>query len=567
MINLRDYQEECILEIAKAYKNKTNRQLISLPTGTGKTCIFSSLAKRLNTKTLILAHRDELLDQAIDKFKIIWPGVNVGKVKAEQNEFDKQVVVASVQSICRDNRLEEARKQGFKLCVIDEAHHAVSNSYLKVVKELGFLDTAKEKLLVGVTATPERLDKIALGELFQKIVFERTIASMIRGDYLADLRGIRIQTKTDISKVGVSQGDFQIDALASVVDTEDRNNIIVKSYQEKAPGLKSIAFCVNIEHSKHLAEEFNTAGIKAAAVWGDMDKDERKAILKLFHNGDIDIITNCNLLTEGFDEPSIRCLLMARPTKSRSLYIQMVGRGTRKYPNKKECLVIDFTDNRHDICMFGDLRGKPIKDGQSVKEAEEEDEKTREEAKETSWIKSNNKTTSKEFDLLETSNFRWFEMPGIGWRLPIEPKRYVFVKSFKEDKYYVCLENDGHITKKLSDMPLSLGYAQGVAEDYARKFNSFSAKDASWRKTTASDKQKEILDKLNVEYDENITKGQASDLIEKVKSARNNWKYLPATQKQIYFLTSNNITVRKGILKGEASKLIYELKNKEKCCI
>jgi superfamily II DNA or RNA helicase len=564
-IQLRDYQQECILEIAKAYKKGTRRQLVSSATGTGKTILFAALAKKLNTKTLILAHRDELLDQAMDKIIQVWPESKnkIGKVKAELNEYHKQIIVASVQSVTREKRLNELKKQNISLCIIDEAHHAAAESYFRVVKELGFMENAPNKLLVGVTATPYRLDKVALGEIFEEIVFERTIASMIRGGYLADLRGYRIQTTTDISNVAVNHGDFQINALANVVDTKDRNDLIVKSYRKIADGLKSIAFCVNIEHSQHLAEKFNEYGISAKAVWGNMDKDARKNTLKEFKDNKIQVLTNCNILTEGFDEPSVRCLLMARPTKSQSLQIQMVGRGTRKFFNKTECLVIDFTDNAHDICTFGTLVGKEMKQGQTMKEALDEIDQEEKEKKETAWVKSTGKTIQKEFDFFEQSNFRWFEIPGFGWRLPVAPKTYVFLKAVEEEKYFVSLEVDGEEKEKLSDLPLSLGYAQGVAEDYARKYKSFSNKSAPWRQQPASAEQIELMKKFKIEHDGFLTKGQASDLIEAKKGQKEVWKKQEATGKQKWFLRSKGIKLPNELTKGQANRLIFEYKKKE----
>jgi len=240
----------------------------------------------------------------------------------------------------------------------------------------------------------------------------------------------------------------------------------------------------------------------------------------------------------------------------------MAGRGTRKFPGKTECLVIDFTDNAHDICTFGTLVGKEMKQGQTMKEALDEIEQEEKEKKETAWVKSTGKTIQKEFDLLEQSNFRWFELPGYGWRLPVAPKTYVFLKAVEEEKFLVSLEVDGEEKEKLSDLPLSLGYAQGVAEDYSRK-NKFSIKTAPWRQQPASEGQMELLKKFKIDYTGNITKGQASDLIEARQGQKEVWKKQEATGKQKWFLRSKGITLPANLTKGQANRLIFEYKKKE----
>jgi ATP-dependent helicase IRC3 len=265
-----------------------------------------------------------------------------------------------------------------------------------------------------------------------------------------------------------------------------------------------------VQHALDVAATFQDAGIPAKAVYGDMQKQDRHGILQAFHNGDIKVLTNCNLLTEGYDEPATDCLLMARPTKSTGLYIQMAGRGTRLYPGKQDCLVIDFTDSRHDVCMLGTLAGFNLKQGQSIRQAIEEQEKRQSRSKELLTTVS---ATTQSFDVFDKSVFRWIQT-GADWRLPLNPGCYALLRHVDGDSYRVGIIKDRQAFA-LSELNLPLGYAQGVAEDYARKNAAvFARKDAAWREHPASPKQIELLKKLGL-YRGRTTKGQAADPLDK----------------------------------------------------
>ena len=553
MIALRDYQQEALDAIEADYREGITRQLISLPTGTGKTVLFSALAKKMNRKTLILAHREELLKQAIEKIEMICPDASTGIVQAELNDLDAQIVAGSVQTVSREKRLEQIKQQGFSLIIIDEAHHATAESYQRVVKELGFMSDNPDLLLVGVSATPKRSDGEALGKVFQKIVYERSISTMIRAGYLSDLRGIRIQTEIDLKGITVRQGDFATAELSAVVNTVDRNKLIVDSRYEHASELQSVAFCVDVKPSQYLAQEFKARGIRAEAVWGDMSAEKRAEVLQGFADGSIQVITNCAVLTEGWDAPQIGCVLMCRPTKSQSLYIQCVGRGTRLYPNKKECLVLDFADSRHDVCQLGTLTGKSVmKHNQSIIEALDEDEQAKVEATAKAGT-----MRAIAFDLLNRSKFNWFEIAGIGWKLPIAPNVYVILNQVEPDKYKIKLYDNGEPVKELSKQMLPLSYGQGIAEDYARGMGNFSTKDAYWRTLPATEKQIDMLQRLNIIPAPNISRGEVSDIIESRKGLPTRE---PATGKQLYFLKCQGVKVKPDMSKQEASQMISKLK-------
>lgn len=557
MIELRDYQREALHNIRAAYHEGTRRQLVVLPTGTGKTVVIVATARAMNARTLVLAHREELLDQAADKFRMIWPEASIGKVKAEVNELGRQVTVASVQTACRPNRLEELKAQGFRLLVVDEAHHAAADSYRAIIEGLGFMDEdMEERLLLGVTATAKRGDGAALGEVFQDIVFTHSVGAMIRAHYLADLRGLRIQTKANLKGVKMRQGDFAMNELAAVVNCEDRNRLIVEAYQKHAPGFLAVAFCVDVQHSKDLAEEFKKAGIRAAPMWGDMPREDRRQVLSDLAEGGLDLVTNCNILTEGFDLPQLRCLLMARPTKSQSLYIQMVGRGARPYPGKSECLVIDFTDSRHDVCQLGTLAGKEyLKPGKSLLETFREDDE-RQQERELKAISAG--VTAEAFDLVGQSDFRWFQVPGGGWRLPVGPGQYISLRRAGNDAYEVLVLEGEQEAGRLSSALLSLPYAMGTAEDFARREAMiFSGKNAAWRRAPVSEGQLRVLGDMGLHPRRGLTKGEAADLIETENIRR---RFEPATSKQVYFLRMHGVEVPRGLTKREAMGMIQEIK-------
>lgn len=554
MIALRDYQQESLNEILTQKTEGVTRQLVALPTGCGKTLLFGALAKELDTRTIVIAHREELLTQARDKILLIWPGADIGIVKADQNEIDHQIVIASIQTASRPKRLTELQQQDFQLMIADECHHSISVSNMEVIRGLGFMDGNPDKLLLGVTATPWRLDGQGLDNVFEKVVFQRSLPTMIKAGYLSDLQAIRVKAGTNLAGVHTRMGDFAPGELEAAVNTTDRNKIIVSAFKKYAHERKAAAFCAGVQHCKDLAKVFQDAGYKAEAVFGDMDATDRKTILEDYKQGQIQVLTNCEILTEGWDDEATDCLLMARPTKSKGLYTQMVGRGTRLYPGKANCMVLEFTDNRHDICNLGSLTGLPLKDKQSLKQAilDEEDRQQAEQQ-----IVTARKVVTQEYDLLDRSKFRWFAV-GSDWRLPVGINEYINLHEEEPGRYNVILIKED--TTPLSSSVLPLGYAQGVAEDYARaNARTFASKDAKWARKPATEKQLSTLDKLHIAYPEDISTGDASLLISQKLAERELRQKEPATSKQLYALRAAGFEVDITLTRGEAFKLFKQL--------
>ncbi len=561
MITPREYQIEALEAIQEGWANQSTRQLVSLPTGVGKTIIFALLAKSINTKTLIIAHTEELINQAKEKLKVVWPEVDVGIVKAGANEMDSQVIIASIQTASRVKRLEELKQQGFDLLIIDEAHHAAAASYERVVRELGFFDENPSKLLVGVTATPKRGDGVGLGSIFQEIVFERSISTMIRGRYLSPLVGKQVHTKIDLGGIGVRAGDFVNSELAKAVNTHGRNQLIIDNYTTYGEDRKkTLAFCVDVQHAKDLADVFNECGILAKAVYGDMDKEERAQSLQDFKDGKYQVLTNCLLLTEGFDERAIDCVILGRPTKSASLFTQMIGRGTRTFPTKKNCLILDFCDNssRNDLCTY-----KNTLDGAITPLFPSECDINVLEGKESPIQQTDDYINRSELQVIqdrvedveffETSHFAWIPV-GDSWHLSLGLNRDIWVRQVKGG-FLITAQSEGDITQ-LSNRSLPLDYALGVAEDWSRKQttkSTWARKDAPWRSLPASQKQLDSLSKMRIQFSHGITKGDAAQLLDKKLND-------PATDKQRYFLKRRGVKITHNLTKIEAGKLISDLK-------
>jgi ATP-dependent helicase IRC3 len=376
---LRPYQQAALDAIDSAHARGVTRVLVVMPTGTGKTVVFAGLPDRLwyvHRQMLVLVHREELVNQAVDKISHWNPLFRVDVEMAERfADPDADVIVASVPTLHRRKRLTRFDWSTFSICVVDEAHHATADSYKTVLQGTGFMKDDSGKLLVGVTATPNRSDGKGLGEIFQETVFDYPIGRAVVDGFLCDLKAVRAKTDTDISSVKVQGGDFALGELAEKVNTPKRNDLIVKQWCERGAGRRTIVFCTNIKHSQDLAETFVRAGVKAAAIWGDdPDRAEKLASHKV---GELQVLCNCAVLTEGYDDPAVACILLARPTKSALLYRQMVGRGTRICDGKADCLIVDIVDasSRHELCEATDLVGLPkgsADDGESIFKAAED---------------------------------------------------------------------------------------------------------------------------------------------------------------------------------------------------
>ena len=345
---LRPYQEEAVGAVLAAREAGLQRVLYVLPTGTGKTQVFVGIRQRLGGRALILAHREELLDQAANRFLAVdptsYPQIEQGSRKAARWAG---VVAASVQTLVRGSRLDWFQPD---LIVVDEAHHAVSPTHKKVLERFRAFEPGGP-LVVGCTATPKRLDKKNLGSIFQETVYSYGIREAIRDGWLCDIRGYRVRTDVDLTKIKSVAGDFNQRELAEAVDVEGRTGAAIRHWQEVAGDRCTIVFCATVEHAKHAAEAWNKVGVPSAHIDGSMGSEERRSLLARFKRGQVQVLTNVEVLTEGFDHPPIGCVVMLRPTESWALFCQAIGRGTRIAPGKDGLVVIDVVDNcgRHQL--------------------------------------------------------------------------------------------------------------------------------------------------------------------------------------------------------------------------
>ncbi len=448
---------------------------------------------------------------------MIWDGsANIGIVKAERHEPEAQIVIASIQSASRDNRLIDLKEASFDLCIIDEAHHSAAPTYERLVRELGFLLGDPNKLLLGVTATPKRGDGVGLSSIFEEIVFNRSIAWGIRNGYLSPLVGSRVYTRVSLNGVQTQAGDFVASQLARTINVPGRNKLIVDSFIQHGSNRKKIvAFCADVKHAVDLAASFKTSGIPSATVHGRMDIEDRRRILQDFADGKIRILTNCGVLTEGFDCPEIDAILLCRPTKSQGLYVQCVGRGTRVSPGKTNCLVMDFVDaSRLGLCNFENSLEGIVSPNFEIREKKPK-ELVEEEAQPVEVFSGAFETSDiKEIDFFNRSSFAWVQV-GDAWHLSVGDRRDIWVRKVSTTGYRVILNDDQRVMP-LAERELPLSYALGVAEDWVRNQRAavLARKDAPWRNDPASEKQIAALLKFGVAHPVGLTKGAASDLLQ-----------------------------------------------------
>ncbi|KIO24974.1 hypothetical protein M407DRAFT_25721 [Tulasnella calospora MUT 4182] len=413
---LRPYQEECVnscLNTLTDDDSRVTRIGVSSPTGSGKTTMFCTLISRLPpppdrpnaTQSLILVGSIELARQAAAQLRILCPELTVEIEQGQKHRATglADVTVATYQTLKQPERLEKFDPSRFKVVVVDEAHHAVAPSYLKVlsyfnsgITQTGPLSTAPDPSsskstslnvpVVGFSATFSRHDGSALGRVFQSIVYHQDFLDMMKDQWLCPVTFTTVSAKIDLSGVTISTktGDFNPTSLAHIVNTDSINKLVVRTWLDRTANRKStLVFCVNISHVKAVTAVFREAGVDARYITGSTPVVERKELLDGFRRGEFPVLVNCAILTEGADVPNIDCVIIARPTRSRNLFAQIIGRGMRLSPNtdKTDCRIIDFVDSLNRV---GGIVSAPTLFGlepDEVVDASEEDSEPRESLK------------------------------------------------------------------------------------------------------------------------------------------------------------------------------------------
>lgn len=468
-------------------------------TVTHNTALFSTLARDVGETggvTLILVHRDELVQQTLKTCRRFWPEHYAAVVQGSRDEWDQRdlytgrtadLVVASVQSL-GEKRLARMPRGLFRLVVADEAHHAVAPSWARV------LDHFTPRFTLGVTATPGRLDGKGLAERFgERPLYSYSLYQAIKDGRLVNVTPLGIETRLDLDDVGTGgSGDFAQKQLAGKVNTPERNRIVLQSYLQHARGRRAIGFSVDVQHARDLAALFEEHGVRSCVVHGALPAGERRQLLEDFAAGAYSVAWNCEVLTEGFDDPAVSALLMARPTKSQSLYIQCVGRGLRLAPGKVDCLVLDFTDNcrRHKLVTSLDLLDREGEEGEGGATIEEEERSGRE-------------REQREVRIVE-------------WRMA-----------------YVC---------PWPDLPNLDGYVPIM----------------EWQNGPASASALKYLASFGVEARPELTAGQVSYLIDRAKELDAAFP-APASPQQAWALRKHGLW-RKGMTRKEAGRIIGQIK-------
>jgi len=505
-IALRDYQEEAVGAVLGRYREGVKRQLLVLPTGAGKTVVAAEIARRLGERVLFLVHRDELVWQAVEKFGIVWPEASCGVVKGPRRELGRQVTVASVQTASRPEHLARLGA-GYGLVVCDEAHHAVAPSWQRVLERVR---AGEDGLLLGITATPARSDRVGLGGVFEEVVYEKAIMDLVRAGYLVPPAGLKVQTRTDLSGVGSSGDDFDERQLEAVVNTANRNQLIAAALAERARERKCLVFCAGVSHSLALRDVLEEFGFRAAHLDGSTPEEKRRQILRDFRSGRVRVLTNCGVLLEGYDEPSCDCVVLARPTRSQPLYAQMVGRGLRLYPGKRDCLVVDCADlsARYRLVTLADLTGGQVKDRGGGGEAARG---TGPAQPEFDFQPVGTGLVCQEVDLAG-SPFRWILVGGSAWVLSLGRDEVLALVPAGDG--YRAFSWDGGSWRALHSRPLPLDWAQGVAEEAARRSGGLGLawKRAAWLEMPVTPGQADLLRRWG--YDPvSMNRGQAAEII------------------------------------------------------
>jgi superfamily II DNA or RNA helicase len=337
VIELRPHQDEALESLTRLRSDGNTIALVTHAQGAGKTVTAITDARRTGGRTLFVVHTRDLVIQARDQFRKLWPEVSTGVFAGSQHDGEEYNVVGTVQSLARN--LTRFAPDDFAYLIVDEAHHATAESYQKILRYF------RPRFTLGLTATPDRADGLSALDVFRNAAHRLSLREAVEVGELVPIRCIRVRTNIDLSRVRFNQVQYTRRDIEETVLVPSRDQLIVDTYKEHVPGRKAVAFCVNVRHGEDLAERFRGAGIAARGVSGRMGPADRKACLDAFSAGELRVLCACDLLNEGWDCPDVEVLLMARPTLSKVIYLQQIGRGTRKAPGK-ECLVVfDFVDN------------------------------------------------------------------------------------------------------------------------------------------------------------------------------------------------------------------------------
>lgn len=531
-LKLRAYQQECIDAVFASWSEGTRRPAAVLPTGAGKTVIFSSLTQRFGQeegkRVLILVHREELADQAIAKLKQTSPYLDVGKIKAHQNDIQSDVMVASVQTLARSSRLEalqntEENWGEVGLIITDECHHGSAPSYKKIYE--AFPDAFN----VGFTATLARGDKRGLGDVWDEVVYSRSVLNMIKNKYLVDVKAKKVDIEgLNLEGVQKSRGDYQASDLGEALQGSGAMEQIASAYVEHAKDRQGIVFTPTVATAWDAKTAFDARGLKTAVISGETPREERLKIFEDFRTGRVQTLANCMVLTEGFDAPWASCAVIARPTQSQPLYVQMVGRVLRTWPGKSDALVLDVTG-------VGGMRLKTLMDLEpgsvrEMREGESLEEAVEREASEAPTKPQGSSLQGLKFqdhDLFAASEVHWLKTEA-GVLFIAAGKHYVLLWPSRHEGLWdvCCAPESGKWARLREGLPIEMAMAWGEAD--AEDYSDFSVKSsAKWRTAVPSPSQKGFATRLGIEGVDQMRRGAVADAISVKLASRKLDRFLP----------------------------------------
>jgi superfamily II DNA or RNA helicase len=500
-VKLRKYQDDALHYAYLAEQEGLNRLLIAHPTGLGKTIVLAQWLNERTGRGIVIAHRDELIRQAVAKLRMVLPqDVTVGVVKAEEHEPNAEIIVASIQSLS-EKRLKDVKD--VQAIVVDEAHHSEAESYQRVLRTLGAFDGV---MTLGVTATPYRGDGKDLGQTWQRIVHHVSIQDAIKDGHLCALKAYRVSTRANFSKLKVQHGDFSQGQAGAELLAANAPEQIAQAVAQYGAGRPTLIFCPTVDVSVEV-EAAVRKHRPCMHVDGTTDPVTRSKAITFLQKGGA--VTNCGIYTEGFDCPEVSCVVVARPTKSQTLYVQMIGRGTRNAPGKENCIILDVVGAtmRHDLCTARIL---------AVGASEEEERAL---ALHKAWKDRQQKDAppggaiaAVEIDLWGKRPFAWVKT-NLGYVLDVGRQHGKLLLA-PDGNMWCVWQRNGDEQRKLWK-GTDLGYGQGFAEEWVRDRGAdrLCRKDADWRNDPITEGQAAALTRLRIPWNEHTTKGQASDAI------------------------------------------------------
>lgn len=528
---LRPHQVPAVDAVLDAKTRGIRRQVLALPTGSGKTAVMAYLATQFDGPLLILVHREELLRQTVETLGKVIPADSIGRVHRSLNEIDKRVIVASVPTLARRKRLAQLPTT-IQAVFVDEAHHSPAPTYRRILGHLK-TDTQDGPFLLGVTATPERKDGKALSDQFDQIVYRKDLQDYMHEGILCDLKALHIKLAADLDSLSLLAGDFREQDLERILLKAKTPELVLQTYQTHATDrARTLIFAPTVTTAAAIAETFTQAGHTASVIHGKTPSKDRQDLREQFRDGRLKVLVNCQVFTEGFDEPLIDCVIMARPTTSKGLYLQMLGRGTRLAPGKKDCLVLDCAGNTttHDVITVASLfqftpdELSPVSVRTKMQEASRRNktvEITASKLLEYS-LQEQDLPLSAEVtpvDLFGRRPFRWLLADVGAYVLPFG-LREILIAQHQVGTLWQLLQvkESGSTITLASGQPLQTLLAKG--ERLAREHNltPFLTPTAPWRNYAPSEKQIAALTRAGVLSGHTMTRGEASDRLTMIQA-------------------------------------------------